>query len=41
MAARLGEDGNRQTLAQFVTSSPWDAAHVQQEHLLFRRWALP
>ncbi|MET9535802.1 transposase [Streptomyces sp. NPDC006649] len=28
MAARLGEDGNRQALAHFVTSSPWDAAHV-------------
>jgi hypothetical protein len=26
MAARLGEDGNRQALAHFVTSSPWDAA---------------
>ncbi|MBB6439695.1 SRSO17 transposase [Streptomyces candidus] len=29
MAARLGEDGNRQALAHFVTSSPWDAAHVR------------
>ncbi|WP_381804826.1 hypothetical protein [Streptomyces niveus] len=25
MAARRGEDGNRQTLAHLVTSSPWDA----------------
>jgi SRSO17 transposase len=29
MAARLGEDGNRQALAHFVTSSPWDSAHVR------------
>ncbi len=29
MAARLGEDGNRQALAHFVTSSPWDWAHVR------------
>ncbi|WP_443041587.1 IS701 family transposase [Streptomyces sp. B21-083] len=29
MAARLGEDGNRQALAHFITSSPWDAAHVR------------
>lgn len=29
MAARRGEDGNRQALAHFVTSSPWDAAHVR------------
>lgn len=29
MATRLGEDGNRQALAHFVTSSPWDAAHVR------------
>ncbi|MEU6974353.1 IS701 family transposase [Kitasatospora aureofaciens] len=29
MAARLGEDGNRQALAHFVTSSPWDPAHVR------------
>ncbi|OSC65613.1 hypothetical protein B5180_30810 [Streptomyces sp. BF-3] len=28
VAARPGEDGNRQALARFVTSSPWDAAHV-------------
>ncbi|MFE9688149.1 IS701 family transposase, partial [Streptomyces sp. NPDC006285] len=28
-AARLGEDGNRQALAHFITSSPWDAAHVR------------
>ncbi|OEJ55280.1 hypothetical protein BGK72_35475 [Streptomyces agglomeratus] len=24
MAARLGEDGNRQALAHFITTSPWD-----------------
>ncbi|MEU3517139.1 IS701 family transposase, partial [Streptomyces sp. NPDC006654] len=29
MAARLGEDGNRQALAHFVTTSPWNPAHVQ------------
>jgi SRSO17 transposase len=29
MAARLGEDGNRQALANFVTTSPWDPAHVR------------
>jgi SRSO17 transposase len=29
MAARLGEDGNRQALAHFVTSSPWDWARVR------------
>ena len=29
MAARLGEDGNRQALAHFVTTSPWDSAHVR------------
>jgi SRSO17 transposase len=29
MAARLGEDGNRQALAHFVTSSPWNPAHVR------------
>jgi SRSO17 transposase len=29
MAARLGEDGNRQALAHFITSSPWDPAHVR------------
>ncbi|MFD8414001.1 IS701 family transposase [Streptomyces sp. NPDC059650] len=29
MAARLGRDGNRQALAHFVTSSPWDPAHVR------------
>ncbi|KAA6202984.1 AAA family ATPase [Streptomyces parvus] len=29
VAARPGEDGNRQALARFVTSSPWDAAHVR------------
>ncbi|MGW0087379.1 IS701 family transposase [Streptomyces sp. NPDC003393] len=29
MAARLGEDGNRQALAHFITSSPWEAAHVR------------
>ncbi|MDO0939001.1 transposase [Streptomyces sp. DG2A-72] len=29
MAARLSEDGNRQALAHFITTSPWDAAHVR------------
>ncbi|MBB4893360.1 SRSO17 transposase [Streptomyces olivoverticillatus] len=29
MAARLGADGNRQALAHFVTSSPWNPAHVR------------
>ncbi|WP_405445796.1 IS701 family transposase [Streptomyces erythrochromogenes] len=29
MAARLGQDGNRQALAHFITSSPWDPAHVR------------
>lgn len=29
MAARLGEDGNRQALAHSITSSPWDAAYVR------------
>ncbi|MFF4410862.1 IS701 family transposase [Streptomyces sp. NPDC001404] len=29
MAARLGGDGNRQALAHFITTSPWDAAHVR------------
>nr|WP_238426548.1 transposase [Streptomyces adustus] len=29
MAARLGEDGNRQALANFITTSPWGAAHVR------------
>ncbi|WP_369386426.1 transposase [Streptomyces sp. CG1] len=29
MAARLGEDGNRQVSAHFITSSPWEAAHVR------------
>lgn len=29
MAARLGEEGNRQVLAHFITTSPWDAAHVR------------
>lgn len=29
MAARLGEDGNRQALAHFVTTSPWDPSHVR------------
>ncbi|WP_414170680.1 IS701 family transposase [Streptoverticillium reticulum] len=28
MAARLGGEMNRQALAHFVTSSPWDPAHV-------------
>ncbi|MFE2554394.1 IS701 family transposase [Streptomyces sp. NPDC059355] len=29
MAARLGEDGNRQALAHFVTTSPWDSSHIR------------
>nr|WP_239471922.1 transposase [Streptomyces sp. NEAU-S7GS2] len=29
MAARLGQDGNRKALAHFITSSPWDPAHVR------------
>lgn len=29
MAARLGEDGNRQAPAHFITTSPWDPAHVR------------
>lgn len=29
MAARLGEDGNRQALAHFITTSPWNPAHVR------------
>nr|WP_234379814.1 transposase [Streptomyces caniscabiei] len=29
MASRLGEDGNRQALAHFITSSPWDPAYVR------------
>lgn len=29
MAARLGEDGNRQALAHFVTASPWDPSHIR------------
>jgi hypothetical protein len=29
MAARLGKDGNRQAMAHFVTTSPWDPAHVR------------
>jgi SRSO17 transposase len=29
MAARLGVDGNRQALANFITTSPWDPAHVR------------
>ncbi|ARP68820.1 IS701 family transposase [Streptomyces pluripotens] len=29
MAARLGEDGNRQALAHFITASPWDPAHIR------------
>lgn len=31
MAARLGADGNRQALANFITTSPWDAAHVRAQ----------
>ncbi len=29
MAARLGEDGNRQALAHFITTSPWDPSHIR------------
>ena len=29
MATWLGEDGERQALAHFITTSPWDAAHVR------------
>lgn len=29
MAARLGADGNRQALANFITTSPWDPAHIR------------
>ncbi|MGW1008301.1 IS701 family transposase [Streptomyces sp. NPDC002520] len=29
MAARLAEDGNRQALAHFITTSPWDPAHIR------------
>ncbi|MCX4722421.1 IS701 family transposase [Streptomyces sp. NBC_00963] len=29
MAARLGEEGNRQALAHFVTTSPWDPSHIR------------
>ncbi|MET9695030.1 IS701 family transposase [Streptomyces sp. NPDC006514] len=29
MAARVGEDGNRQALAHFITTSRWDPAHVR------------
>ncbi|MFI7142939.1 IS701 family transposase [Streptomyces massasporeus] len=29
MAARLGEDGNRQALAHFITTSLWQAVHVR------------
>ncbi|MEV7237694.1 transposase [Streptomyces sp. NPDC051020] len=28
MAARLGEGGNRQALAHFITTSPWHPAHI-------------
>jgi SRSO17 transposase len=31
MAARLGEDGNRQVLANFITTSPWDPAHIRAQ----------
>lgn len=31
MAARLGTDGNRQALANFITTSPWDPAHVRAQ----------
>src|SRR3954463_26923 len=29
MAARLGEDGNRQALAHFITTRPWDPSHIR------------
>jgi len=29
MAARLGVDGNRQALAHFITTSPWDPSHIR------------
>lgn len=29
MAARLGAGGNRQALANFITTSPWDPAHIR------------
>jgi hypothetical protein len=29
MAARLGEDGNRQTLAHFITTGPRDPSHIR------------
>ncbi|WP_399919976.1 transposase [Streptomyces kanamyceticus] len=31
MAARLGEDSNRQALADFITTSPWDPAHIRAQ----------
>ncbi len=31
MAARLGEDGNRQALANFITTSPWDPARIRAQ----------
>lgn len=31
MATRLGEDGNRQALANFITTSPWDPAHIRAQ----------
>ncbi|MFH8295378.1 hypothetical protein [Streptomyces sp. NPDC018059] len=31
MAARLGEDGNRQALADFITTRPWDPAHIRAQ----------
>ncbi len=31
MAARLGADGNRQALANFITTSPWDPAHIRAQ----------
>ncbi|MFC9222517.1 IS701 family transposase [Streptomyces hygroscopicus] len=31
IAARLGADGNRQALANFITTSPWDPAHVRAQ----------
>ncbi|MGJ5828387.1 IS701 family transposase [Streptomyces ossamyceticus] len=39
MAARLGADGNRQALANFITTSPWDPAHIRAQ-LAWRMEAL-
>lgn len=31
MAARLGADGNGQALANFISTSPWDPAHIRAQ----------